>query len=104
MYQAGDAVELRLHARLPVRGRASPAERAEEVDPISRVLEQAVQVDAGDVALAKPETAGQVCFDVGVGHRVPEMDLVTFHPPAIRREHPRPASGLVACENGLDVE
>jgi len=35
---------------------------------------------------------------------VPEMDLVTFHPATICREHLRPAGSLVTCENGVDVQ
>src|SRR6267142_6086362 len=58
--QIRDAIEVHLHAPRPVRCRASPPERAEEVKPVWGVLEQAVQVDAGDVALTEPEAVGQV--------------------------------------------
>src|SRR5438270_3445243 len=102
--QVGDPVEICADALVPLGGRAAPSERAEEVKPIGGVLEQAMEVDACDVALAKPEAAIQVCLDVSVGDRLAEVDLIPLDPAAVRGTHSRPSCRLLAGEGRLDVE
>src|SRR5437762_12420295 len=63
-----------------------------------------MQVDACDVALAKPEAAIQVCLDVSVGGRLAKVDLVPLDPAAVRGMHSRPSCRLLAGEGRLDVE
>src|SRR5207237_8183526 len=92
--QVGGPIEIRAYAKGPFGSRATPAEGAQKMKPISAVLEEAMEVDPGHVSLPIAGAARQVHLDVGPGDRLTEMDLVTVQPPAVGRKHARPARGL----------